>query len=134
MGEAYIVHVDDDKDDTQWLKESFSMYSNISVWHYPDANSFLDNISSFKNPNTPCLFVIDINLPDIRGLDLIRKIKTHSCFDRVPIVVYTTGYSPAEKASCDKLGVDLFRKPNTVQEWDSICKMMALRCHSMINS
>jgi CheY-like chemotaxis protein len=122
MEEAYIVHVDDDKDDTQWLKESFSMYSNISVCHYPDANSFLNDISSFKDQSTPCLFVIDINLPDIKGLD------------RVPIVVYTTGYSPAEKASCDKLGVELFKKPNTVQEWDSIGKIMALRCHSMMNS
>ena len=41
MEEAYVVHVDDDKDDAQWLKESFSLYSKIAVRHFPDANSFL---------------------------------------------------------------------------------------------
>ena len=135
MKGAYIVHVDDDRDDAQWLKESFRLYSSIAVSHFPNANSFLSAIPSFKNGNTPCLFVIDLNLPDIKGLELIEKIKEDRCFDQVPIVMYTTGYSPADKTVCDKLGIELFKKPNTVKEWEAICKIMALRCnHSLMSS
>ena len=72
--------------------------------------------------------VIDLNLPDIKGLELITKIKSDPAFNKVPIVVYTTGYSPADKAKCDKLNIELFKKPNTVQDWQAICKVMALRC------
>ncbi len=129
MEESYIVHVDDDTDDEQWLKESFSLYSSLAVHHFPNANSFLNYINSLLDKKTPCLFVIDLNLPDIPGLELIKKIKTFSSFEKVPILVYTTGYSPADKANCDKMNIELLKKPNSVQEWQSTGKLIALRCN-----
>jgi CheY-like chemotaxis protein len=128
MEEAYVVHVDDDKDDAQWLKESFGLYSKIAVCHFPDANSFLKATELSKNIS-PCLMVIDLNLPDINGLELITKIKLDPAYNKVPIVVYTTGYSPADKANCDKLNIELFKKPNTVQDWQAIGRVMAVRCN-----
>ena len=134
MEEAYVVHVDDDKDDAQWLKESFSLYSKIAVRHFPDAHSFLKASAELSQEISPCLMVIDLNLPDIKGLELITKIKSEPVFNKVPIVVYTTGYSPADKAKCDKLNIDLFKKPNTVQDWQAICEVMALRCTQALAS
>jgi CheY-like chemotaxis protein len=128
MEEAYVVHVDDDKDDAQWLKESFSLYRKIAVRHFPDAGSFLKANAELSPKISPCLMVIDLNLPDIKGLELIAKIKSDPIFNKVPIVVYTTGYSPVDKAKCDKLNIELFKKPNTVQDWQAIGEVMALRC------
>ena len=76
--------------------------------------------------------VIDLNLPDIKGLELISKIKSDPAYNKVPIVVYTTGYSPAEKAKCEKLNIEMFKKPNTVQDWQAIGRVMALRCNEAI--
>lgn len=132
MEEAYVVHVDDDKDDAQWLKESFGLYSKIAVRHFPDANSFLKANTELSKRISPCLMVIDLNLPDIKGLELISKIKSDPAYNKVPIVVYTTGYSPAEKAKCEKLNIEMFKKPNTVQDWQAIGRVMALRCNEAI--
>ena len=135
MEGLYIVHVDDDKDDAQWLTENFSLYSSIAVLNFPDAKSFINFSSNCTDKNPPCLFVVDLKLPDLRGLELVKKIKANALFDKIPIVVYTTSYSPAEKANCEKLNIELFKKPNSVQEWGSICKIMANRCKpSLINS
>lgn len=133
--EGYIVHVDDDKDDVQWLKENFSLYSTLPVQNFPDGKSFLNFCSSLTHENAPCLFVMDLNLPDLKGLELVKKIKANASFDKIPIVVYTTGYSPADQATCEKLNIELFKKPNTVQEWEAICKVMATRCaHTLVKS
>ena len=129
MEKAYVVHVDDDADDTQWLREGFSLYSKVTIRHFPDSNSFLKACADDLLAAPPCLMVIDLNLPGIKGLDLIKKIKSNEAFQKVPIVVYTTGYSPADKATCDKLNIELFKKPNSLEEWHAICKLMALRCN-----
>jgi CheY-like chemotaxis protein len=127
MEELFIALVDDDEDDLAILKESFTPYNSIAIRSFLNGKKFLDSIETINGSN-PCLIVIDLNLPDIHGLDLAEQIKSNPLLDKIPIIVYTTAYSPAELARCKKLKIEIFRKPSTVQHWEKIALMMAMNC------
>ena len=129
MRDLYIAIIDDDKGDMDLLTECFEKYHAIAVKGFSSAQKFLDH--SF-NGGVPCLLVVDLNLPDIRGIDLIDQIKANQALAEIPIIVYTTGYTPREEISCEELQISLFKKPHTVLEWDKIALLMAKHCDSTL--
>lgn len=36
------------------------------------------------------LVVLDLNMPDMHGLEVLRFVRTHQTFDRLPVLVLTT--------------------------------------------
>ena len=125
MQELYIAIIDDDFDDVTLLTECFEKYHSVSVKSFSSAKKFLDHP---LNGSTPCLIVVDLNLPDIRGVDLIDQIKANSALANVPIIIYTAGYTPRDKISCDELQIKLYKKPDTALGWEDIALMMAQHC------
>jgi CheY-like chemotaxis protein len=129
MQDLYIAIVDDDEEDVELLKECFKKYNSIEIRAFANGLDFLEN--SF-NGALPCLLVIDLNLPDIRGIDLIDQIKANPLLSQLPIIVYTTSYSRFEEISCDELKIRLVKKPDTILKWDAIALMMANHCDSSL--
>ena len=125
MQDLYIAIIDDDEDDVTLLQECFEKYNFITVKGFSSGQEFLDNV---VKASLPCLIVIDLNLHDIRAVDLIDQIKANSQLAEVPIIVYTTAYTPKEQISCEELQIRLLKKPNTILEWDNIALMMVKHC------
>lgn len=129
MQKLFIAVIDDDEDDVMLLKECFKKYNSIDVISFSSSQHFLETL---MHENTPCLLVVDLHLPDIRGIDLIDLIRERPALANIPIVVYTTGYSRSEKLICDEMKIQLYKKPDTFIEWDHIAQMMAQHCdHSL---
>jgi two-component system response regulator len=42
-----------------------------------------------RESDLPNLILLDINLPDISGIDLLTRIKQDDCFRRIPVVILT---------------------------------------------
>ena len=125
MQDLYVAIIDDDEEDVTLLKDCFKKYNSISIKSFSTSQKFLD----FPlNGSSPCLLVIDLNLPDIRGMDLIDQIKANSRLADIPIIVYTTGYTPKEQVTCEDLKIMLLKKPDTVIKWDEIAYLMAKHC------
>jgi CheY-like chemotaxis protein len=129
MKELYIAIVDDDEDDVELLKDCFKKYASIEIRDFSSGQAFLEN---HFGDALPCLLVIDLNLPDIRGIDLIDQIKANSLLSDLPIIVYTTNYTPREQISCDELKIRLVKKPDTFLKWDEIALIMAHHCDENI--
>jgi CheY-like chemotaxis protein len=125
MQNLYIAIIDDDEDDVSLLKECFKKYKSIACKGYSTGQKFLDD--PFED-GIPCLLVVDLNLPDIRGIDLIDLVKANPLLANIPIIVCTTDYSRTEQINCDDLKITLLKKPDTILEWDEIALMMARHC------
>ena len=129
MKDLFIALVEDDEDDAQLLKEVFENYRSISIKHFLTGQSFLDEL----NGNLPCLIVLDINLPDIQLKDMIHKIRSNELMGLIPIIVYSTNFSPAQQENCERHNIELFKKPNSLKEWDDLALIMAMHCdHSLL--
>jgi CheY-like chemotaxis protein len=127
MKKEYVVILDDDHDDSALLTESFNKYHSFEVKAF-DIPSKLIRFLEQHNSNEVALFVIDLNLPEMSGTEVIRIIKDSQRFDDVPILVFTTGGTPAERQFCAKHNIEKIRKPSNIDGWESFASVMAAHC------
>ncbi len=79
---ASVAVLDDDPEFCEFLNQLLSS-QGYKVTSYASAGKLLDGIVKSK----PSLVVLDVNLPGMNGLELLRVIKRNPETSRVPVVV-----------------------------------------------
>jgi DNA-binding response OmpR family regulator len=95
----------------------------LQVYIAPDGERALDFIAEAEqNPAAPVphLLLIDLNLPKIDGLEVLRKIRASDKFSNIPALVVTSSDAPADRNGAASLGAGYFRKPVTYDEFVKI--------------
>ena len=64
--------------------------------------------SGTTNKNKPLLVLLDLNLPDMTGIDILKRIKSNDHLKRVPVVVLTTTDDAVEIQRCYDLGCNVY--------------------------
>src|SRR5687767_10528290 len=123
----YVAIIDDDNDDVTLLTECFQKFPAFSIQGFNKGSVFFDFIDS-NGGDSLCLMVVDLNLPELDGIGIIKRIKESSVLVDIPVLVFTTGGTPAERDDCEKLNVEVFKKPSSLEEWRSIVLVMASHC------
>jgi len=122
-----VVLIDDDIDDTTLLIESFSNYHSLAITTFDKPSLFFEFIEQHDCSNI-CLLVVDLNLPEESGIEVLRKLKLKPQFTDVPMLVFTTGGTPAEVKYCEEQKIELFKKPSNIAGWESFAFVMAAHC------
>ena len=127
MNKEYVVILDDDHDDSALLIESFNKYHSLQVKTFDTPSKLLSFLDQ-QNAAQVALFVIDLNLPEMSGTEVIKIIQNNKAFDEVPILVFTTGGTPAERQFCAKHKIEKIQKPANIEGWESFAFVMAAHC------
>lgn len=91
---------------------------------FPDGDSFLEKL----NKVTPELVVLDVMLPGIDGIELLRRMKADPRFSRIPVVMATAKGAEYDKITGLDLGADYYlTKPFGVMEFISCVKAVLRR-------
>jgi two-component system chemotaxis response regulator CheY len=62
------------------------------------------------------LMILDLNMPDMHGLEVLRFVRSHQAFRHIPIVILTTRGDEASRAAVMAAGASLYlTKPFTPQ-------------------
>jgi CheY-like chemotaxis protein len=56
----------------------------------------------------PILVLLDLNLPDMSGLDILARLKEHEELRRMPVIVLTTTDDQREIQRCYELGCNVY--------------------------
>jgi CheY-like chemotaxis protein len=56
----------------------------------------------------PCLLLLDINMPRMDGITVLRRLKGDPATRSIPIIMLTTTDDPGEVAACYRLGCNLY--------------------------
>jgi len=56
----------------------------------------------------PVVVLLDLKLPRVSGLDVLRQLKAHRSFSRLPVVVLTTSREDGDVALAYALGVNSY--------------------------
>ena len=73
---------------------------------------------SRKRPPCPRLILLDINLPKINGIEVLRRIKADARFRTIPVVMLTTSNNRTDMESCFKYNANSYiSKPLDFQEF-----------------
>lgn len=87
---------------------------------------FLFGTSPIKRePDTPYLLLLDIRMPKMDGIEVLRRLKDDEELRKLPVIMLTTTDDPLEVERCHALGCSNYIvKPVDYQQFaDAIIKM-----------
>lgn len=94
---------------------------------FEDGSSFYAAITGEKDK--PQLIVLDVMLPGIDGIELLRRIRANAALKQIPIVMATAKGSEYDKIQGLDLGADYYlTKPFGIMELISCVKAVLRRC------
>ena len=126
-----IVLADDDAEDQTIIQDAMDLLNG------PDVLLFVDNgeqvmgllESKFSDGITPCLIVLDLNMPKMNGTQTLSRLKQDERFKEIPVIIYSTSINPAEKEKCLELGAHSYiTKPVSFKESIATAKTFLQFC------
>ena len=126
-----IIMVEDDEGHARLIERNIRRagISNM-VRHFLDGTSALEYIfNGHDGPtlNGPALILLDLNLPDMSGIDILVKIKSAPQLKRTPVVVLTTTDDKAEIQRCYDLGCNVYvTKPVDYESFADAIRQLGL--------
>lgn len=109
-----ILMVEDDENDVEMTLtalEEYNLANEVAVTH--DGEEALDYLycrgkyESRSNEN-PAVLLLDLKLPKVDGLEVLRQVKTDERLKMIPVVVLTSSHEEKDMVASYKLGVNAY--------------------------
>jgi CheY-like chemotaxis protein len=126
-----IVMIEDDEGHARLIEKNIRR-AGISnqIHHFLDGTSaleFLFNAPEGPALNGPALVLLDLNLPDMSGTDILARIKSEGPLKRTPVVVLTTTDDKVEIQRCYDLGCNVYiTKPVNYESFADAIRQLGL--------
>lgn len=125
----FILLGEDDEDDREMLKDIFTSLDKSLVLFFVNTGKELISALHKLGHQLPCLLVLDYNMPELNGADILKEIGSDPRYKDIPKVVWSTSGSDKFKNTCLELGaVDYIIKPSTTGELENIAILMLSYC------
>lgn len=128
-----ILIVEDDEGHALLVRESLEEAGlSNHIIHFRDGQAVLDFLFR-KGPQPhmekglPYLVLLDIRMPKIDGVEVLRQIKAETCLSKLPIIMLTTTDDPREVARCHDLGCSVYlQKPVQYEKFAEAIRRLGL--------
>ncbi len=122
-----ILVIEDNPVDVRLIKEALkesSLQATLSFVHDGlAATRFLHEAKHAPGENLPQLIVLDLNLPKKSGFELLKEIKWDEILKRIPLIVLSSSYNPADIARAYDLHANCYlTKPVNFESFRNIVK------------
>ena len=106
-----IFQVEDDDDFAFFMTCAISQLDkSLSIRITTNANDAMKALKQYSEADSkPKLMLLDIDLPGISGIELLKKIREMRHFDNVPIVVFSTSDNPKDSKTSMEWGASAYR-------------------------
>ena len=125
MKPIHILHVEDNEGDIMLIRDSI-LDSGIAhtldiVRDGYEALQFLRKEDPYQHKGTPDLLLLDINMPNMNGHELLDNIKSDEKLRHLPVIMLTTSSSKSDiLKSYQKYSNCFLTKPNSADELDKM--------------
>lgn len=101
-----IYIVDDDLSYRDILELVFKGINPLwKMCFFDDSEKFLDDMKKEENHQVhPHLIIIDINMPRIDGIEVIRRLRLMPRYKYTPLLLSSTSQNPRENTGCYDVG------------------------------
>lgn len=110
-----ILMVEDNRDDAELALQAFKQARiNNPVEVVGDGQEALDYLfckgrfAHRKLQSPPQLVLLDLNLPKVDGVEVLRRIKANARTRKIPVVVLTVSQASKDIAECLRLGAETY--------------------------
>jgi DNA-binding response OmpR family regulator len=125
----FIILGEDDIDDQEMLEEIFSTVdASFNVRFFNNGRKVISHLKNMEQ-DLPCLIVLDFNMPELNGADILKMLSKEDRLKKVPKIIWSTSDAPAYKAACLELGAcDYLVKPSKIIELENMVKHILTYC------
>lgn len=125
-----ILLGEDDEDDQELLTEIFSSIDqSYGLLFVNNGKEILNTLAKMEPGPKPCMLILDYNLPELNGAEILKELQNYRGFDRVPKIIWSTSSSAGSRETCLGLGAtEYIIKPSTTEELEKIARYMLSFC------
>ena len=128
MNKKTILLIEDDELDVisveRTLKKLDTEY-NLHIAH--NGKEALGMLTRSEDPILPDVILLDLNMPGMMGLQVLKELKANKTWKPIPVIVLTTSTLEKDRESSYEMGASCFlRKPVAFDE-------LALMTSSIVN-
>ncbi len=130
--EARILFVEDNPDDVELTLLAFKKYNfSNEIIVARDGQEALDILFPSKEKSKkiklPDIILLDLKLPKVSGLEVLKQIKAHPETKIIPVIVLTTSNEERDLRDSYRLGVNSYiRKPVKFNKFVEVVKQLGL--------
>ncbi|HEY0353508.1 MAG TPA: response regulator [Enterovirga sp.] len=128
-----IVMVEDDEGHARLIQKNIRRAGVTNdIVPFADGTSALayllgEDGTGAANAARPLLILLDLNLPDMTGVDILKIVKENDALKRTPVIVLTTTDDQREIQRCYDLGCNVYiTKPVNYEGFSNAIRQLGL--------
>jgi CheY-like chemotaxis protein len=104
-----IVMIEDDEGHARLIEKNIVRAGvKNPIVHFVSGRAGLDYLLENHHKVGSLLILLDLNLPDTTGIDILQSLKADETLKRVPVIVLTTTDDKREIERCYELGCSVY--------------------------
>ncbi|HEX2865646.1 MAG TPA: response regulator [Ignavibacteriales bacterium] len=103
-----VLLIEDNPGDILLIQTVFEQIDDFKVNFTSITNGMEASLYLIHTEETPDLIILDLNLPQKNGFELLKEIKSNRKYSEVPVVVFTSSNNSADKKTVMDLGADAY--------------------------
>ena len=126
-----IIMIEDDEGHARLIEKNIRRAGiSNSLNHFIDGGSAIDYLFEHDDgpmKNGPALILLDLNLPDMSGTEILERVKSDPMLKKTPVVVLTTTDDKLEIQRCYDLGCNVYiTKPVNYESFADAIRQLGL--------
>jgi len=128
-----IIMVEDDEGHARLIERNIRRSGvNNEIIPFSNGTHAVDYLfgtdgSGLKHKGKALLILLDLNLPDMTGIDILRRVKENNYLKSAPVVILTTTDDSQEIKRCYELGCNVYiTKPVNYESFANAIRQLGL--------
>ncbi|MFZ6014694.1 MAG: response regulator [Bacteroidota bacterium] len=129
-----ILLIDDSTHDAYLIIRALKKCSlDDKIVHFEDSDEALDflmtveNLTKLQHSNTPKLILLDLKMPRVNGIEVLKKIKSNAQVKSIPVVVFSSSKDFSDVETCYESGANSYVvKPVAYEDFSAVVEKIGL--------
>jgi len=125
-----ILMADDDIEDLELMEEAIRDYVGDLHFHkVHNGRAVLEYLESKTDDHLPCLIVLDYNMPELNGSQVLSELSKKPRYNHIPKIIFSTSNAPTHVQECKENGaIDYFVKPTNMRDLKMVVQKLMSYC------
>ena len=126
----FILFGEDDIDDEDLLREIMKdIDDSFYLLFVANGRKLLEILDDLPDDRLPCLIILDYNMPELNGAEILMSLKGNSRYASIPKVIWSTSNSETFRRTCIEAGAkEYLVKPSNVSDLVKVARHMLSLC------
>ena len=127
-----ILLADDDLEDLELIETAITNIDPDADLHkVTNGKEVIEYLSNLPDKKLPCLIILDYNMPELTGSEVLSLISKQKRYDAIPKVILSTSNTPFHIQQCKSNGAtDYFVKPSNMKDLIYLAEKMLNYCRN----